>query len=133
MLRRVVADEIAPPDPLHNFNVLTLTILRCEDCDRLADNLLRTVAKQFLHAVIAGSDPTLAVNAYDGIVRRLHNRRNPLGMPLPQRVDSCPKILWDVIRWAAEQTGFFRLTALGVSLVHHPHARASRTASLSLC
>src|SRR5215470_7181149 len=54
-------------------------------------------------------------------------------MTLPQRFDGCPKTLLQLVRKITEQAGSFRLTAFGVALVHHPHARASRTPELSLC
>src|SRR5262245_57293920 len=70
-----MVDPLAAADPLQDGGFLAVSIRRDDSQDRLPDHLLGRVAEDPLRRLVPAGDDPIGVLADDGVVRRLHDRR----------------------------------------------------------
>ena len=70
-------DPLSPPDTRENLTFFIVAVFRNNNRDRLANCFFGSVAKDALCAFIPADDDAIEILAYDYVIARRHDRRNP--------------------------------------------------------
>src|SRR6202040_3068157 len=73
----VVVDPLSPPDTRENLTFFIVAVFRNNNRDRLANCFFGCVAEDALCAFIPAYDNAIEILAYDYVIARLNDRRNP--------------------------------------------------------
>ena len=73
----VALDPLSPPDTRENLTFFIVAVFRNNNRDRLANCFFGSVAEDALCAFIPAYDNAIEILAYDYVIARLHDRRNP--------------------------------------------------------
>src|SRR5262249_52990223 len=92
-LRLEVVDSFAPDERREDRSLFRQSLLRQQHRDRSSDGLFRGIAEDALSASIPARDDPREVLADDGIVRRLHDRREHLARP-DRIAEGCSRRHW---------------------------------------
>src|SRR6478752_647987 len=76
----VVVDPLSPPDTGENLTFFIVSVFRNNNRDGLANCFFGSEAEDALCAFIPAYDNAIEILAYDYVVARLHDRRNPIAV-----------------------------------------------------
>jgi hypothetical protein len=106
---------VATPNTPKNLWLLFLPISWNQRGHGFADDLIRLVPIKSFGTFVPGGDGPMEVDAQDGVIGRLDDRCQSLGMTLPKRLNGGTDPVLQPLRQAAQNARPLRSGAFGVA------------------